>query len=48
MTTAVKWFWFASPQTFFPLAGTIARWSRPRASGRARGRAAIVSWATRI
>jgi heme exporter protein C len=27
MSTAVKWFWFASPQTFFPLAGTIARWS---------------------
>jgi len=22
----MKWFWFASPQTFFPLAGTIARW----------------------
>jgi heme exporter protein C len=27
MSTAVRWFWFASPQTFFPLAGTIARWS---------------------
>ena len=27
MTTAVRWFWFASPHTFFPLAGTIARWS---------------------
>lgn len=27
MSTALKWFWFASPQTFFPLAGTIARWS---------------------
>jgi heme exporter protein C len=27
MSTAIKWFWFASPQTFFPLAGTIARWS---------------------
>jgi heme exporter protein C len=25
MTSAVKWFWFASPQTFFPLAGTLAR-----------------------
>jgi heme exporter protein C len=25
MSAAVKWFWFASPQTFFPLAGTIAR-----------------------
>ena len=25
MSTAIKWFWFASPQTFFPLAGTIAR-----------------------
>lgn len=22
----MKWFWYASPQTFFPLAGTIARW----------------------
>jgi len=21
----MKWFWYASPQTFFPLAGTIAR-----------------------
>lgn len=27
MSMAVKWFWFASPQTFFPLAGTIGRWS---------------------
>ena len=27
MSTAIKWFWFASPQTFFPLAGTITRWS---------------------
>jgi heme exporter protein C len=27
MSTAVKWFWFASPQTFFPLAGSITRWS---------------------
>jgi heme exporter protein C len=26
MTTAVRWFWFASPHTFFPVAGTIARW----------------------
>jgi heme exporter protein C len=26
MSATVKWFWFASPQTFFPLAGTIARW----------------------
>ena len=25
MSTAIKWFWFASPQTFFPLAGAIAR-----------------------
>ena len=24
--STVRWFWFASPQTFFPLAGTIARW----------------------
>ncbi len=22
----IKWFWFASPQTFFPLAGALARW----------------------
>ena len=22
----IRWFWFASPQTFFPLAGTLARW----------------------
>src|SRR5215510_6635711 len=26
MTTTLRWFWFSSPQTFFPLAGTIARW----------------------
>ena len=26
MSTAIRWFWFASPQTFYPLAGTIARW----------------------
>ena len=26
MNTAIRWFWFASPQTFFPLAGTLARW----------------------
>jgi len=26
MSTAIRWFWFASPQTFLPLAGTIARW----------------------
>ena len=32
MTAAVKWFWFASPQTFFPLAGTIARWCAPAAA----------------
>jgi heme exporter protein C len=25
MNATVKWFWYASPQTFFPLAGTIAR-----------------------
>ena len=24
--STVRWFWFASPQTFFPIAGTIARW----------------------
>jgi heme exporter protein C len=22
----MKWFWYASPQTFLPLAGTLARW----------------------
>ena len=27
MNTAIRWFWFASPQTFFPLAGALARWS---------------------
>jgi heme exporter protein C len=26
MTTAIRWFWYASPQTFYPLAGTLARW----------------------
>jgi len=25
MSTAIRWYWFASPQTFFPLAGRIAR-----------------------
>jgi heme exporter protein C len=25
--STVRWFWFASPQTFFPLAGRLARWS---------------------
>jgi heme exporter protein C len=25
MSTSVKWFWYASPQTFYPLAGWIAR-----------------------
>ena len=24
--STLRWFWFASPQTFFPLAGTVARW----------------------
>jgi heme exporter protein C len=24
-TQSIKWFWFASPHTFYPLAGTIAR-----------------------
>ena len=23
----MRWFWYASPQTFYPLAGTLARWS---------------------
>jgi heme exporter protein C len=27
MSSTIRWFWFASPQTFFPLAGTLARWS---------------------
>jgi len=26
MTAQMKWFWYASPQTFFPLAGVLARW----------------------
>jgi heme exporter protein C len=26
MSTAIRWFWFASPQTFFPIAGKLARW----------------------
>jgi heme exporter protein C len=26
MSATIKWFWFASPQTFYPLAGTLARW----------------------
>lgn len=26
MSTVIRWFWYASPQTFFPLAGTLARW----------------------
>ena len=26
MNTAIRWFWFASPHTFFPLAGRLARW----------------------
>jgi heme exporter protein C len=32
MTTALRWFWFASPQTFFPLAGRLARWSAAAAA----------------
>jgi heme exporter protein C len=23
---SIKWFWYASPQTFYPLAGRLARW----------------------
>src|SRR5438105_11164258 len=23
---SIKWFWYASPQTFYPVAGVIARW----------------------
>ena len=26
MNTATRWFWYASPQTFYPLAGALARW----------------------
>jgi heme exporter protein C len=26
MNTAVRWFWYALPHTFFPVAGTISRW----------------------
>lgn len=26
MSATIKWYWFASPQTFYPLAGSIARW----------------------
>ena len=26
MSTAIKWFWFASPQTFYPLAGAMIPW----------------------
>ena len=29
---SIHWFWYASPQTFFPLAGTIARWSAAAAA----------------
>jgi heme exporter protein C len=25
MSTAIRWFWFSSPHTFFPLAGKVAR-----------------------
>ena len=32
MSATIKWFWFASPQTFFPLAGTIARVCWPGAA----------------
>jgi len=28
----MKWFWYASPQTFYPLAGRIARWCAPAAA----------------
>ena len=27
MSTAIRWFWFSSPHTFYPLAGRLARWS---------------------
>jgi heme exporter protein C len=26
MISTIRWSWFASPQTFFPLAGALARW----------------------
>ena len=25
-TESIKWFWYASPQTFFPFAGKLAHW----------------------
>jgi len=28
----MRWFWYASPQTFFPLAGRLARWSAAAAA----------------
>jgi heme exporter protein C len=28
----MRWFWYASPQTFFPLAGRLARWSAAAAT----------------
>ncbi len=28
----MNWFWYASPQTFYPLAGRIARWCAPAAA----------------
>ena len=29
---SIHWFWYASPQTFYPLAGTLARWSAAAAA----------------
>ncbi|HET7297974.1 MAG TPA: cytochrome c biogenesis protein CcsA, partial [Burkholderiales bacterium] len=28
----MRWFWYASPQTFFPLAGRLTRWSAAAAA----------------
>jgi heme exporter protein C len=30
---SIHWFWYASPQTFYPLAGTLARWFFAAAAG---------------
>ena len=27
MSTTIRWFWFASPHTFYPFAGRLVRWS---------------------
>jgi heme exporter protein C len=32
IATSTRWFWYASPQTFYPLAGTLARAAAPAAA----------------